>query len=113
MDERRKHPRARSLLAGRIAFNDRQSSLDCTVRNHSERGALIAFESGQMMPREFDFDIPRLEETHRAAVVWRHRGQAGLALSPREVDTAAARKPPRLSPRAILLAVQKARARGY
>ena len=37
--EKRKSSRARSLLAGRIIFNNRTSVIDCTVRDISDTGA--------------------------------------------------------------------------
>ena len=35
--------RRRTLLAGKIIFNDRQSTLNCTVRNLSRSGARLVF----------------------------------------------------------------------
>jgi hypothetical protein len=41
--EQRRSSRNRTLLQGRVVFNNRFSLLDCTVRDLSETGAQIAF----------------------------------------------------------------------
>lgn len=43
MSERRGSIRFKSLKAGRIILNNGQSTLDCTVRNLSDRGAKLSF----------------------------------------------------------------------
>jgi hypothetical protein len=84
MEERRREPRVRSLLNGRMTFNDRQCAMTCTVRNVSENGALIKHSEMFRMPEEFELNIPRHDETRRARVVWRRHDGAGLLLSPAE-----------------------------
>ena len=39
MSERRKLPRSRVYYGGTVAFNDRNSTLACVVRNFSKLGA--------------------------------------------------------------------------
>ncbi len=57
--EKRKSRRARSLLAGRIIFNNRKSVIDCSVRDISDTGAKLAFAHPVLLPPEFELDIPK------------------------------------------------------
>jgi hypothetical protein len=82
MEERRRETRLRSLLGGRIVFDERRCTLDCTVRNISPQGALVVLSESFRMPEKFDFTIPHRREAHQATVVWRRGESAGLALSP-------------------------------
>ena len=59
MLERRQHPRNRVYYGGMVAFNARNSTLDCVVRNFSQRGAKIEFENSTMLPDRVDFEIER------------------------------------------------------
>jgi hypothetical protein len=89
MEELRREPRLRSLLAGTITFNNRQSSLSCTVRNVSPNGAMIVFAGIANAPEKFDLSIPRHNETRQATVMWRRHDAAGLAFAPSEKVVAA------------------------
>jgi hypothetical protein len=80
MEERRKAPRERTFLNGRIAFNNKNSTADCFVRNCSDEGAKIAVGETQPLPHEFDFVIPGKRESRPARLVWRHGVQAGLKI---------------------------------
>ena len=82
MEERRREPRIRSLLGGRMTFNDSQCAVSCTVRNVSETGAMVKLTEMFRMPDEFDLNIPHHDETLRAKIIWRKSDAAGLALSP-------------------------------
>ncbi len=55
MLERRHHHRNRVFYGGHIAFNARNATLDCVVRNFSPRGAKIEFENSAMLPDQVDF----------------------------------------------------------
>ncbi len=50
--------RRRVLKAGRVEFNGRQSTIDCTVRSLSEVGAGIAVSSTVGIPKDFILGIP-------------------------------------------------------
>jgi hypothetical protein len=108
-EERRKEPRQRSLLGGKIITDDRTCSMECTVRNISPGGAMVVMADAFRMPKEFEFAIPLREEMHAATVVWRRANGAGLALSPLE-EASATRK---TTPRMRRLAMAKQLARGY
>lgn len=81
MNERRREPRSRSLLSGIILFNDRNSVLDCVLKNVSAGGALVVLPPESPTPREFDLRVPRRDEERHATVVWRRNGSVGLALA--------------------------------
>jgi hypothetical protein len=53
MNERRAEIRRKALKGARAAFNDGHSSVDCTLRNVSESGALLHFENVLGVPDEF------------------------------------------------------------
>jgi len=59
MLERRQHSRNRVYYAGMVAFNARNSTLACVVRNFSKRGAKIEFENSAIVPDQIDFEIER------------------------------------------------------
>ena len=56
--DRRNSTRKRSLLNGRIVFNNRRSVIECTIRDISETGAKILFSHPTPIPAEFELDIP-------------------------------------------------------
>lgn len=51
--ENRKYPRRRVLKSGVVIFNNRHSTMDCTVRNLSEGGALLVFARPPTLPERF------------------------------------------------------------
>jgi len=61
-----------------IAFNNKNSTADCFVRNCSAGGAKITVAETLPLPREFDFVITGKREDRRARLVWRHGAQAGV-----------------------------------
>ena len=81
MLERRHYPRNRVYYGGMVAFNGRNSTLDCLVRNFSQRGAKIEFENSAMLPDRVDFEIARRGLSRAARLVWRDQNTAGLAFS--------------------------------
>jgi hypothetical protein len=77
LPEQRREMRRRVLKAGRIVFNNRQSTLDCTVKNISSQGALVTLPSTTFVPEEIELCIGN--ETHKARVIWRAADKMGLA----------------------------------
>ena len=80
MQERRRSARKRTFLGGRVAFQGRYATLDCTIRNLSETGARIAVDGSAILPDEFDFVVTRNDRAYRARLVWRSAEAAGLDL---------------------------------
>ena len=60
--------RRRVLKGGRILFNGRTSSLDCTVRSLSDEGAGLDVYDAIAVPKRFDLSIPA-DQTERACRV--------------------------------------------
>src|SRR5215213_3089276 len=79
--ERRQYPRNRVYYGGLVAFNARNSTLDCVVRNFSQRGAKIEFENSAMLPDRVDFEVARRGLSCLARLVWRDQNAAGLMFS--------------------------------
>jgi PilZ domain len=102
--DRRRAPRLRSLLTGTIAFDDNNSTMDCTVRNISAWGAKIVLPDAFRVPDDFNLVVPHHDQTHRAKVIWRKGESAGLALS----DLEEHEERNRLTPREAALVRRKA-----
>ena len=75
-DEPRRLPRRRTLKNGRIVFNNRNSTIDCTVRNLSKDGALLLLPNVVGIPDDFELHINGV--SHATHVVWRSNGQLGV-----------------------------------
>lgn len=87
MTERRRRPRDRVYYGGMVAFNGRQSTLACVVRNFSALGVRIEFENPALIPDEVDITVARKGLSCRARLAWRDRDAAGLVFSdPRAAD---------------------------
>lgn len=56
-DEKRVAPRKRVLKAGTIVFNNRSSTLSCTVRDLSDTGARLRVQKGHAVPSRFELRI--------------------------------------------------------
>ncbi len=78
MSERRLISRKRSLLQGRIFYNNRRSSVDCLIRDISDTGAKLKFSESVGVPETMELYIPNKEEIRRARVQWRAGGEMGV-----------------------------------
>lgn len=81
MKERRSVSRQKSFLQGRIFFNNRRTSLDCLIRDFSERGARLKFSGMTSTPDVVELYIPSKEETYRAKVEWRNTDEIGVGFN--------------------------------
>jgi hypothetical protein len=86
MIERRQTSRARVIYGGVIAYNGRQSTVDCTIRNFSEDGAKVEFDNSAMLPDVIDLVIAKKNRALPAKIAWRQANQAGLSFHPAERD---------------------------
>ena len=68
--EHRRSPRTRTILQGRVVFNNRFSLIECTVRDLSETGAQITFSHPVSLPPELELEIPKKGLSTRAKVMW-------------------------------------------
>ena len=81
MHDRRQLFRNRVYYGGELAFNGRQSTLTCIVRNFSTRGAKIDIEGCAVVPDQFDFSVERKGLSCLARLVWRSQTEAGLVFA--------------------------------
>jgi hypothetical protein len=66
----RKWGRSRTIIGGKVVFNDRHCVVDCTIRDMSETGAKLVFSGHVRLPDEFDLEMPQKGMRHRARVMW-------------------------------------------
>ncbi len=78
MVEARRGERVRSFLRARIIFNNKNSSIDCTIKNISPTGAKIEVCNAFAIPAEFDLQIPAKNRTVRAKMMWRDAEALGV-----------------------------------
>ena len=78
MVEARQGERVRALLRARIIFNNRNSTIDCLIKNISTSGAKISLGNTISVPSEFDLEVPQRARTYRARIVWRDAEALGV-----------------------------------
>lgn len=78
MIEHRAAPRLRSLLKGQVIFNNKQSSVDCVVRDISATGARLAISHHHVLPDRFELYVPLKERTYPVQVRWRADEDLGV-----------------------------------
>jgi hypothetical protein len=81
MSEKRGQPRRRVLRAGKILFANNACTLDCTIRNVSDGGAMLLIGHSVTVPDQFELYEPGRFTLHEARVVRRTGDTVGLALS--------------------------------
>ena len=91
MDAPRTSERKRTMLGAHIIFNNRNSTMDCQVRNISPTGARLALSDTVALPEEFDLHVPQKGKTYRAKLRWRNNDSVGVELV---ADQAPAQAPP-------------------
>ena len=89
MEERRQIPRLKSLLRGRIYFNNRNSTLECLVRDITSNGARLAFGDDAIIPNLIELYVPHKDQVFRAHVVWQNGSEAGIAFAVAEDNSQA------------------------
>ena len=80
--ERRQHVRNRTLIGAQIIFNQRQSTLDCMVRNQSDDGALLVFPGSVTLPELFELYVPLKRESRMVRSRWRDGERIGVSFAP-------------------------------
>jgi hypothetical protein len=76
--EARRETRRRMLKAGIIAFNDRYSTLPCTVRDLSSTGARLRVDAVFNVPDTFDLIVELDGLEAPCQVVWRRQNEIGV-----------------------------------
>jgi hypothetical protein len=84
MVERRGEVRRKSLLRGRILFNNNRSIVDCLIREISSAGARLVFSDSVGVPDAIELHIPQKEQTLHAHVQWRHGQEVGISFAHRQ-----------------------------
>ena len=69
-DDRRSSKRRRTVLKGRVLFNNRSSVFDCTVRDLSDTGAQLTLADVSALPPDFELEIPSRDILVPARVMW-------------------------------------------
>jgi PilZ domain len=80
-EERRKLPRLKSLLRGRVYFNNRNSTIECLVRDITANGARLAFGDDVAIPDVVELYVPHKDQIFRSHVIWQRGSEAGIAFS--------------------------------
>lgn len=86
--ERRNTQRQRTLLGGRIVFNQRRSTLDVVVRNFSDSGALVVLSDSVTLPEAFDLEIGHKQRSYVVRVRWRGPQRLGVVFEGQSVAEA-------------------------
>ena len=82
MIERRALIRHKTFIKGRIYFNNRLSSVDCVVRDVTEKGARLQVPESVAVPDAFELYLPNKDEHFRAQARWRKGDQLGVSWTP-------------------------------
>lgn len=94
---RRRTPRQRVLLSGRLVMGDALAVLDCAIRNLSNFGARVQIADGHTAPDLVHLIEVRNGCVYKAEVVWRDYPNIGLAFLDRR-DLSEERDAPDLAP---------------
>jgi hypothetical protein len=79
MLDRRQSVRGRVLFGAVVKFKEPDSAVNCVVRNISEAGACVEFDSAAKLPDQVNLSIPRKGRSFLATMIWRQAGRVGLA----------------------------------
>ena len=79
MIERRALIRHKTFIKGRIYFNNRLSSMDCIVRDVTEKGGRLQVSESVVLPDTFELYLPNKDEHFRAQAQWRKGDQLGVS----------------------------------
>jgi len=79
MPDRRQSARNRAMLGGVAAINSSGSTMDCVVRNLSEGGACVEFDSIARLPEQMSLSIVSKGRSYLARMVWGQANRIGLA----------------------------------
>ena len=91
MGEKRGKPRQKSLLRGYVYYDDSPCAAECIVREISEAGARLKFDTPQLAVDSFELDIPIRGRKLRADVKWQRDTEIGVMFAQGEETAAAPR----------------------
>jgi hypothetical protein len=79
MQDRRESVRDKVFLGGVAEVNQAGSRMDCVVRNFSDQGACVEFDSAKPIPDQVNLTISRKGRSYLARMIWRQANRVGLA----------------------------------
>lgn len=79
--EKRQKPRRRVLKTGKILFASGACAIDCTIKNISDRGALLHVGHAMSVPEQFQLYEPSRLLLHEARVVRRAKQVIGVTIT--------------------------------
>jgi hypothetical protein len=77
-NEKREVPRQRTLKGGQIVLNSGWSTINCTVRNLSAKGAKLELNSIVGVPDSFEL-LLQGQPRRASQVIWRTPNEIGVA----------------------------------
>ena len=86
MQDRRESVRDKVLFGGVAEISDRGTTMDCVVRNFSDRGACVELESSAKLPDQMRVMIARKGRSYLARMIWRQANRVGLAFKTMVTD---------------------------
>ena len=78
---RREQFRRTVIKGAKIVFNDRQSTLDCRVRDMTTEGARLDLSTQQLLPHEFELQVSG-NQARRCGLRWAHGTFVGVRFLP-------------------------------
>lgn len=78
MFDRRTSPRERVIFGGVIGTDEKNSKVECIVRNISGSGANIELPSSERVPEKFSIAIPKTGRSFVAKLIWWRANRAGV-----------------------------------
>jgi hypothetical protein len=79
MQDRRESVRDKVFFGGVAEISQTGSRVDCVVRNFSDNGACVEFDSERPIPDEVNLTIARKGRSYLARMIWRQANLVGLA----------------------------------
>lgn len=77
-DPRRREPRPRTFLGGKLVFGAHDLTADCAVRNLTTHGAKIQTAVASTLSRDVWLIVTRRGVAYRASLAWRRDEEVGL-----------------------------------
>jgi hypothetical protein len=79
MQDRRESVRDKVFLSGVAEISQAGSKMDCVVRNFSDTGACVEFDSARPIPEQVNLTISRKGRSYLAQMIWREANRVGLS----------------------------------
>jgi hypothetical protein len=87
-EDKRRWDRRRLFLRGFVRFPKNNTTVDCIVRDISERGARLRFKHAMSIPEGFELHIPSKGQIVQSRLAWVDNCEAGISFeSPVALDS--------------------------